>query len=709
MTPEEIMRFVLPDVIDKIKNPEKRKADATDQLADVPDFYPNYRKVVTDYRNIRVHAVKHVYPYKLFADRSPNQSQEEWEYVRANFRKVTMPVFVDFINLIQRAFFDQNYQIDYSNQRKKDDEEIDKDSFEWYLKNEICEYDSIDAWLKALPSIKIIDAMGVIAVRPEIPKMKIVDDEEIVDETELPEPQPYYYSCESVLKYDEDHFYLIQTERKSQVKEGSRTEWSGLVFELYDKENIWFITQVGKKSDYKFEITLFFNHGFGYPPVKKLDGVSVIEEGKPYKQSPFLYAVDNLDLVLLNATNLQLACNNSVYPIKVMIGNKCTFSTPEGIRCSDGVILNPAKGERITCPGCGGSGLQQRTSPIGVYLVRPKGMGTEEESPQDAIRFVSPEVHSLEFLEKRINTDEKRARAILHLKTDQQSGTGENVVESASQAKSTTAFIKPISDQIFDVLEFTIDSMRKIRYGVDSDIPNPEIMRPNSFDLLTHQDYLNEISEAIKNKLPGVVINAAIDRYISSLYRNEKDKLAVYKLLRETDSLLMNTEDEVAAKLSMRTIQPWEEVLHNSSVILVNELQNEVQDFLNIPIETQKKLLIKKAQDKAGLLPQITGVPSADSIIAGGGGLAEGNQIDTPIDIEAEAKAKLKGSVGGVQGILEIQTQVAEGITTYDAGIAILDIIYGIDSVASKRILGNKAEIQKKLNDGNKLMSGKNI
>lgn len=610
MTTEEIIQFVLPSVIDKIKNPEKRNKDVTDQLADVQEFYPNYRKIVTDYRNIRVHAVKHVYPSKLFADRSPNQSKEEWEYVRANFRKVTMPVFVDFINLIQRAFFDQNYQIDYSNQKKKSDESIDENSLEWYLKNEICEYGSIDGWLKALPSVKIIDAMGVVAVRPELPKMKIVDEEEVVDETELPRPQPYYYSCESVLKYEDEHFYLIRTDRYSKVKEGSRWEDTGIIFELYDQENIWFITQVGKKSDYKFEITLFFNHGFGYPPVKRLDGVTVIEEGKPYKQSPFLYSVDNLDLVLLNATNLQLACNNSVYPIKVMIGNACTFTSPDGTRCIDGVINNPAKGERVTCPSCQGSGLQQRTSPIGVYLVRPKGLGKEEESPQDAIRFVSPEVTALEFLEKRINTDEKRARSILHLKSTQENGTGENVIESGSQAKSTTAFIKPISDQIFDMLEFIVDSIRKMRYGVESDIPNPEIMRPNSFDLLTHQDYLNEISEAIKNKLPGVVINAAIDRYISSLYRNEKEKLRVYKLLLASDKLLMNTEDEIAAKIATRTADVWEETLHSSGLIFIQELENEDTGFWTKTVDEQKAALIEKAKAKALELPKPTPVPS---------------------------------------------------------------------------------------------------
>lgn len=57
-------------------------------------------------------------------------------------------------------------------------------------------------------------------------------------------------------------------------------------------------------------------------------------------------------------------------------------------------------------------------------------------------------------------------------------------------------------------------------------------------------------------------------------------------------------------------------------------------------------------------------------------------------DVEAQAKANLKGSVGGVQGILEIQASVSAGITDYTAALAILDLIYGISEVDAKRILG---------------------
>lgn len=71
-----------------------------------------------------------------------------------------------------------------------------------------------------------------------------------------------------------------------------------------------------------------------------------------------------------------------------------------------------------------------------------------------------------------------------------------------------------------------------------------------------------------------------------------------------------------------------------------------------------------------------------------------GGVIDTPVDVEAEAKAKLKGTVGGVQGVLQIQASVAQGITDYNAAVVLLFEIYGFDETTAKRILGTPKKMK---------------
>lgn len=72
----------------------------------------------------------------------------------------------------------------------------------------------------------------------------------------------------------------------------------------------------------------------------------------------------------------------------------------------------------------------------------------------------------------------------------------------------------------------------------------------------------------------------------------------------------------------------------------------------------------------------------------------DSQSMATPIDVEAESKAKLKGTVGGVQGILQIQESFANGITTREAAIAMLVEIYGFTSAVASRLLGQPKKIK---------------
>lgn len=59
------------------------------------------------------------------------------------------------------------------------------------------------------------------------------------------------------------------------------------------------------------------------------------------------------------------------------------------------------------------------------------------------------------------------------------------------------------------------------------------------------------------------------------------------------------------------------------------------------------------------------------------------------VDKEAEARAQLRGSFGGVQGILQIQSSVSQGLTTRPSAIALLELIYGLTPEESARIVGD--------------------
>lgn len=65
---------------------------------------------------------------------------------------------------------------------------------------------------------------------------------------------------------------------------------------------------------------------------------------------------------------------------------------------------------------------------------------------------------------------------------------------------------------------------------------------------------------------------------------------------------------------------------------------------------------------------------------------------ETPKDVNAEAQATLRGSVGGVTALLAIQASVKEGKTTRESGISMLKNIYGFTDEIAKEMLGEVKE-----------------
>lgn len=130
---------------------------------------------------------------------------------------------------------------------------------------------------------------------------------------------------------------------------------------------------------------------------------------------------------------------------------------------------------------------------------------------------------------------------------------------------------------------------------------------------------------------------------------------------------------------------------------------NDAFNYKNSDTETDRKAIERHFNkflkysifgiDKINLTPLNLRQGVATGALAGvekpsGGAPSEINQK------QLEAQASLKGSVGGVQGILAIQAQVKQGITEYEAGLAILELIYGINEAEGRRILGNKQELE---------------
>jgi len=73
--------------------------------------------------------------------------------------------------------------------------------------------------------------------------------------------------------------------------------------------------------------------------------------------------------------------------------------------------------------------------------------------------------------------------------------------------------------------------------------------------------------------------------------------------------------------------------------------------------------------------------------------VVEGVQEVVVDDATKEAQASLRGSVGGVQGVLQVQQSFAQGLTDYNSAITIFTEIYGFTMEVADALLGSPEKI----------------
>lgn len=598
MLTEQMIKATTDKVVELMRKNKSRKE------AGLPEYHNTYVHSCDMKACIEIHAVPGKKPDKLVAERAPNQTDQEFKYAIANYQQTTLPVFLDSVHTMQRAFSDNNWSIDY---RQGDDKE---NELQQYLEKDIVNTPlklTYDAYMfQVVPSLKMIDAMGCIGYKPYFIPTVETEEGPLIDGQTRFEPIPQYYPCEAVMAYEESKWYMFLSEEKSEVEWGNSTEMSGLIFEVYDDTAIYRVVQVGKKIDYKFEIFPYYVHNLDFCPVDRLKGIPGNLNGEIIFQSLFLFATANLNDVVLDSIMLRSIKAASVFPYRVMQGSICenTMELNGEIQRCDGTgwFRDFTTTKSICCPVCLGTGMKDRISPHGVLLLRPETQlkDSELKATQPAMYYVEPSVATPQFLRSEIDSNTNKARQILHLR-DSSSQVKSAVDTTATgmvlDEKALYSTVKMFSDQVFDLYENGIRTIGLMRYGDAFEMPT--VTRSITFDFATEYEYMERISLAIKNGLPSFVVYEIIYRYIKTMFYNESTRAGVFDLLITTDRLLVIPYDQINLEAAKGTVAPWEVVLHDSGITLIKNLIEQNPGFLDQEVAKQKEQLIAAAKQLA--------------------------------------------------------------------------------------------------------------
>lgn len=574
-----------------------------------PEFWPGYNESVKERDELAVHIEYGVFPDHLIRARSPNQTDAEFDYVKANFKQVTLPNYIDYENTIRRAMHESNWRIEFT--------EEDSD-FGKYTRERIGELGDFVLWAQGLlPKIKTLDPMGIICTMPiRVPVVDGVGENGepiiVIDPDTMVEPQPNYFPVDKVWGYEHSVWYCLLTNEKSKVRKGGKIVDEGYVMWVVDDQRCYRVAQTGDAYKLTFEISIHFEHEQGYPPCIFLMGTPALRDGRVIYQSSYLPAKPSFDTVLLDTTYLMMVKSNSTYPMRVMLGNDCDYVSHDMGRCVGGNMTYVGEDGgfaiRGKCPKCNGTGIAARLGPNGVLFVHEMKRGdTTSTSVHDAMTFVEPTATTMDFLRREIVDQTNEGRKVMHLSAEAPmvGGDVKTATQSGIDVKATMAFIKPIAQQLFSVIDFTADSMAIQRYGKDAAEGMYTLIPATSFDLRTEADYMAEI--VASSTLPPALRQPVFEGYINTRYAGDATMKAAYEAIILADRLFVLSPMEIAALQTQRAVEKWEVDLHNNALAIYERLAQEVA-FMGL----DKFAKADRLKEAARLTVVATPTPAAD-------------------------------------------------------------------------------------------------
>lgn len=592
--------------------------------------------------------------------RPPVPTNELAESIFSEFQKV----FEAHDQFFKFEFTDPEFESDFEAYRDKisDEEFMQEDGFATF-KGSIDSFVVID-----MPSLQY-DGEGNPIVSPDVDP--------------LPEPYPCIIDIDRVIDADATKKRLFDPE-KELTRYAFNVEYiiyhdgNNRIIAIDDDFYRVFLKEENT-SDYVFKAE--YAHGLGFCPAKSFWNTPLNERSIIQKLGRIDNSLSEMDWLLFWKMARKYLEMYAPFPIYVKFKEKCNYIDEElGARCNRGILEYTSNGSRKTkqCPKCN---EKISPGPGNVFEVDSPQAKDDVNLLEKPMTVIPAEEVSLTYIDKR---DRELEEAIFYKcvgrGSDPPNDQAQNEKQIQAQFESRQNVLLNVKRNFEIIHHFILDTICRLRYG-DNYI-QATVNYGTEFFLKDAKAHEEEYKMAKDNGLPLYELAARRKMIYHAKYKNNPDKLERSKILSHLEpypDLTISELLDLKAKAG-RFIDDRELFLKLNFNTLIDKFEREQISILQFGRLLEMNFRISRIKEV--LMSYVDEMMNIDD--------SQGSQaadIPDAIDVEAEAKARLKGSVGGVQGILQIQESVLSGKSSKEAAIATLFEIYGFERDIALKLL----------------------
>lgn len=625
---------------------------------------------------------------ELIYERRPSESPHIQEYrYKIYLNHTEVPCF-KVLNSLQKIVKSPDWSISYANSLKPS-KIIESESLETYCEQEFPFFGSVENWLYSFGMKEILcDPNGLVCVLPL---------EYMVELNEYIKPYPYFVRSEDVYEFKPDELAIFKTSKTYEFMGNNGVIYKDCIVAIITKTEIWEAYKFNEKNEWRLELK--YIHNIGKLPAWRAGGVfkEIINNAPIYKSfvSPML---SGLDAAARELSDLDAEVVQHIF-------STMWYYASQDCKTCNGLGKISKEGKSSVCGSCDGNGRIAK-SPYKDFVVTPPTMGESHSVPTPPAGYIEKNVEIVKVQDERIKNHIYNALASLNMEflaavPLNQSGKAKEVDKS-----ELNNFVYKVAYHLVEnIIKPIYFFINEYRYMIV--IPNPEqrkqmlprIAVPDRFDILSEAYLGDQVTQAKLGNHSYIIVDNLEIEYIQKKFENDpelRDKIITIKQLDPFSSLSVTEKSDL---MLTGSVLKEDIVLSVYIKYFVERAISEHKDFLNMEYLDKLDIVLGYAKEKVNESTKAIKDLMGDEM-TGIGAVGE----DTPKDIEAEAAAKLKGSVGGAQVITGFVEKVSQGLMNYQAAVESLKFLFKVDDAQARLLLGPESAIKKE--DDRRITSG---
>lgn len=504
------------------------------------------------------------------------------------------------------------------------------------------------------------------------PYLVYIDSKRLIDAEFKNEEGQLHYIC------------FIHSQEKHETKANVITTF----FSVYDDVN-YFVFKKDSDSDDIIN-TKTIRHEIGYCPAKSFIRTSTNTKNNFKRRVAFSSALSKLEDWTIFDVFRNYVDHYAPFPITESPKRRCP-----NVDCQDGKVaeevINPSNGETRTtwkdCEACGGSDNGQHIYPgthIGIKVSSDKTVN----DGSGVFRMIFPETDKLKYVPEKLDDIELEIR-FKTVGVNNVSNEAFNELQVKGSFASMESILLRTKKEMDDLYQWIIKTVARSMYkniyvSVDANFGT-------EFYLVSEEDLQKRFDNAKKIGLPVEEQLNLYKQLIETKYKGNSNKMNRVLMLLDLDPFPMQSIKECIELKKESVLDDFQLSLKVNFLKFISKFEAENALITEFGKNLEYWNRVELIQGTLELYNQELLDSKNTRNNPNPNGADDGEPTVTQEQLEAQAN--LRGSVGGVQGILGIQASVAQNITSVESAVATMIEIYGFNRETAIKILGSQKKV----------------